>query len=81
MEIIIHRVNTIKKLKSISNNFGTEIDIRSSSSKLILSHDPFAKGDSLENYLSEYKKKKRNFNSQYKRKGYRTKRFKIGKKT
>ena len=58
MEIIIHRVNTIKKLKSISNNFGTEIDIRSSSSKLILSHDPFAKGDSLENYLSEYKKKK-----------------------
>ena len=51
MEIIIHRVNTIKKLKSISNNFGTEIDIRSSSSKLILSHDPFAKGDSLENYF------------------------------
>ncbi len=58
MEIIIHRVNTIKKLKSISNNFGTEIDIRSSSSKLILSHDPFVKGDSLENYLSEYIKKK-----------------------
>ena len=56
MEIIIHRVNTIKKLRSISNNFGTEIDIRSSSSKLILSHEPFAKGDSLENYLSEYKK-------------------------
>jgi len=56
MEIIIHRVNTIKKLRSISNNFGTEIDIRTSSSKLILSHEPFAKGDSLENYLSEYKK-------------------------
>ena len=57
MEIIIHRINTIKQLKSISNNFGTEIDIRSSSSKLILSHDPFVKGDSLENYLYEYKKK------------------------
>ena len=56
MEIIIHRVNTIKKLKKIPDHFGTEIDIRSSSSKLILSHDPFNKGDKLENYLSEYKK-------------------------
>ncbi len=56
MEIIIHRVNTIKKLRNISNNFGTEIDIRSSSSKLILSHEPFVKGDNLEDYLSEYKK-------------------------
>ena len=56
MEIIVHRINTIKKLRSIPNNFGTEIDIRASSSKLILSHEPFAKGDSLENYLSEYKK-------------------------
>jgi len=55
MEIIIHRVNTIKKLRNISNNFGTEIDIRASSSKLILSHEPFVKGDSLQNYLSEYK--------------------------
>jgi hypothetical protein len=55
MEIILHRVNTIKKLKKVPNYFGTEIDIRSKSSKLILSHDPSSKGDYLENYLSEYK--------------------------
>ena len=58
MEIIIHRVNAIKKLRSLPNNFGTEIDIRSYSSKLILSHEPCVNGDRLENYLSEYKKHK-----------------------
>ena len=58
MEIIIHRVNSIKKLRSLPNNFGTEIDIRSYSSQLILSHEPCVNGDRLENYLSEYKKQK-----------------------
>ena len=55
MEIIIHRVNTLKTLKTIPYHFGTEIDIRASSSKLVLSHDPSKKGENLENYLSEYK--------------------------
>ena len=40
MEIIIHRVNKIKKLKKIPTTYGVEIDIRSFKSKLILSHDP-----------------------------------------
>ena len=55
MEIIIHRINKIKELKKISNNFGTEIDIRANGSKLILNHEPNTKGDKLEDYLSEYK--------------------------
>ena len=55
MEVIIHRVNTISKLKSIQPIYGTEIDIRSSGSNLILSHDPFKSGDKLEDYVDEYK--------------------------
>jgi len=57
MEIIIHRVNKIKDLINTSINFGVEIDIRTNRSKLILSHDPFLKGDKLEDYLENYKHK------------------------
>ena len=55
MEFIIHRVNTIKKLKQIPKEYGCEIDIRTDGSKLILNHDPFTKGDYLIDYLDEYK--------------------------
>jgi len=57
MEIIIHRVSKIKDLINTSINFGVEIDIRTNGSKLILSHDPFLKGDKLEDYLENYKHK------------------------
>ncbi len=55
MEIILHRINLLRKLRKISTFFGTEIDIRSNGSKLILNHEPNTKGDKLEDYLSEYK--------------------------
>ncbi len=54
MEIIIHRVNSIKKLKKIPNNFGVEIDLRTYKSKIILNHEPFKDGDTLENFLRYY---------------------------
>lgn len=54
MEIIIHRVNSIKKLKKIPKYFGVEIDIRSFGSKLILNHEPHKGGDNLENFLKQY---------------------------
>ena len=54
MEIIIHRVNTINELKDIDKKFGTEIDIRSWGSQLILNHEPFSNGENLVNYLDEY---------------------------
>lgn len=57
MEIIIHRVNKINDLKKISSNFGAEIDIRTNGSNLILGHDPFTKGDKLNDYLENYKHK------------------------
>ena len=55
MEIIIHRINKIKDLKKIPANFGTEIDVRSYGSKLILNHEPKKMGDNFENYLENYK--------------------------
>ena len=57
MEIIIHRVNKIKELNKISTNFGAEIDVRTNGSNLILGHDPFMKGDKLEDYLENYNHK------------------------
>jgi len=55
MEIIIHRVNTLKHLKSISQQYGAEIDIRAHGSELILNHEAFQKGERFENYLDEYR--------------------------
>ena len=55
MEIILHRINLLKKLRKLPTFFGTEIDIRSNGSELILNHEPNTKGDKLEDYLSEYK--------------------------
>ena len=55
MEIIVHRINKIKELKKISNNYGVEIDIRTDGSKLILNHDPFKKGDKFIDYIENYK--------------------------
>ena len=54
MEIIIHRVNTIKKLKTIETSFGVEIDIRSNGSDLILNHEPHVRGELFRDYLNEY---------------------------
>ena len=55
MEIIIHRVNNIKILKKIPNIFGAEIDLRVYKSKIILNHEPFKSGDTLDNFLKHYK--------------------------
>ena len=55
MEIIIHRINTVKQLKLIPLKYGTEIDIRAYGSKLILNHEPKKKGDNLDDYLENYK--------------------------
>ena len=57
MEIIIHRVNKINQIKKIPSNFGAEIDVRTNGSDLILSHDPFTKGDKLKDYLENYNHK------------------------
>lgn len=54
MKFVIHRVNQISELKRIPKEYGCEIDVRTDGSKLILHHDPFAKGDNFIDYLDEY---------------------------
>ena len=54
MEIIAHRINSIKKLKKVPNKFGVEIDLRAYKSKIILNHEPFKSGDTLDNFLKYY---------------------------
>ena len=38
---IAHRINSVENLKRLPDNIGIEIDIRSSSNQLILSHEPY----------------------------------------
>ncbi len=56
---IIHRINTIKELREIPENYGVEIDIRGYGDQLLLSHDPIEQSkldqyDNLEKYLENY---------------------------
>ena len=54
MEIIVHRINTLKELKKIPHKYGVEIDIRTNGSKIILNHKPFKKGDKFVDYIANY---------------------------
>lgn len=50
---IIHRVNNLKKLASVPNNYGIEIDIRSNNNKLVLSHDLNEAFTDFEDFVKE----------------------------
>jgi hypothetical protein len=51
---IVHRINTIAKLKQIPHEYGVEVDVRYAADKLILNHDPFVDGEDFENWLDYY---------------------------
>lgn len=56
--IIIHRVNTIEKLKNIPQEYGVEIDVRGFGRRLLLNHDPIddpEKHEDLEDFLYEFR--------------------------
>ncbi len=55
MEIVAHRINLINELLKVPVKYGCEIDIRCQNSKLILNHEPYLSGDSLVDYLDNYK--------------------------
>ena len=57
MELIAHKINKIRDLNQLPKKYGVEIDLRSFGSTIILNHDPFKKGDTLKNYLNQYKHK------------------------
>ena len=54
MEFISHRVNTIEALKNTPFHYGVELDLRDYEEDIILSHDPFVKGERFEDYLKHY---------------------------
>lgn len=54
MEIIAHKINSIKRLKKLPLKYGSEVDLRTYGSRIILCHDPYKKGDKLEDYLDNY---------------------------
>ena len=55
MRIYSHRVNKKNALEQTSPEFGVEIDLRTYSDKLILSHDPFTSGELFQDWLSVWK--------------------------
>ncbi|MFI5349620.1 MAG: hypothetical protein ACHQ2Z_08760 [Elusimicrobiota bacterium] len=52
IEIISHRVNSLAALERLPPDRGAEFDVRSRGSRLILNHEPFSEGDSLEDFLA-----------------------------
>ena len=57
MILTAHRINKIKDLSKIKYNFGVEVDIRDCGKELILSHDPFKKGESFIDFVQHFKHK------------------------
>lgn len=55
MKFIAHRINTIAELKEVPTQYGVEVDLRDRKDRIILSHDPFQKGEDLEEYLKNYR--------------------------
>jgi hypothetical protein len=54
LKIIHHRRNTLLELKDTSPEYGVEVDIRSAGDRLVLHHDPFAQGESFDEWINEY---------------------------
>tara|TARA_B110001452_G_scaffold250863_1_gene239424 strand:- start:143 stop:748 length:606 start_codon:yes stop_codon:yes gene_type:complete len=54
MEIILHRRNSIIELQQTDSRYGVEVDIRSNNKELIVQHEPFADGESFQDWLRLY---------------------------
>ena len=57
MIFIAHRINTIKQLKGIPSKYGIEIDLRDRLNHIVISHDPFYKGENFEKFLNFFNHK------------------------
>ena len=55
MNFILHRVNTIERLRDCDQSYGVEVDIRSQGDALVIHHDPFVAGVSFEEWLAYYR--------------------------
>jgi hypothetical protein len=54
MKLISHRRNTIAELQATERKYGVEVDIRSEGQRLIIHHDPFAAGESFDEWINAY---------------------------
>jgi hypothetical protein len=55
LKFILHRRNLIRDLIATESKYGVEVDIRSEGDRLIIHHDPFAPGESLDEWLDAYR--------------------------
>jgi len=55
MLTIVHRVNSIEDLMDVPVQYGVEVDIRADGGKLILNHEPHQHGDTLDEYLKNFR--------------------------
>jgi len=54
MDIIVHRRNTIDKLKNTPKHYGVEVDIRSQNNNLIIHHDPYCEGVPFDQWIKHF---------------------------
>ncbi|HVZ32805.1 MAG TPA: hypothetical protein VG963_10285 [Polyangiaceae bacterium] len=47
-----HRVNSLTELASVPEQLGIEFDLRSDGDRVIVTHDPFTEGPTIEEFLS-----------------------------
>jgi hypothetical protein len=57
MLIINHRVNSLTDLQKLNPNNGAETDVRDSGKRLIISHDPYKRGNYFNSFLDNYHEK------------------------
>ncbi len=55
MKLIVHRRNTLPELKATPEQYGVEVDIRSTGRKLMMHHDPFVTGEDFREWLDAYR--------------------------
>ncbi|HKJ62676.1 MAG TPA: phosphatidylinositol-specific phospholipase C/glycerophosphodiester phosphodiesterase family protein [Hyphomicrobiales bacterium] len=55
MKLITHRRNTRADLLATPYQYGVEVDIRSQGDRLIIHHDPFAEGESFDDWVASYR--------------------------
>lgn len=54
MKLISHRRNTLAELQTTPTRYGVEVDIRSQGNHLVIHHDPYAAGESFEDWFAAY---------------------------
>src|SRR4051812_2679386 len=51
MRVYRHRINTVAELDAVPATLGIEFDLRSSGDRVIVTHDPFTEGPTIEEYF------------------------------